>query len=323
MDEQEQAEPVVKVKVEATVENLSTADRPQGSWQDTIISLTSSLSVAISLLTLIGLIVTVYIAKGQWDEMRAATKASADAANTAALALGENERQFQLTSDSSDQQFKKTLNQMREQTGANELAAKATKSAAETAAGQLELTQRPWIKIVDVVAHRTDPSIPVLTLGSADARRAQFSMVMHFKNVGHTVAFVTPYTELYFPHWETGGIESVLARERHTCELNRKRTDNPDRTLSFPDDAPAEWQATTGSSITPADITHAPREGAGVAIFVLMCANYQFEASPKTYQTRAVYWLTKKGDGMIFTDGESLSADQLFVNRVTMGDDAD
>jgi|GEM_PF-3807286 len=95
----------------------------------------------ISVLTLGIIGVYTYYAGGQWEEMRKATKASTEAANTAACALSENQRQFQ-----------KTIMEMGEQTKiqgraatATQGAANAATSAATTAATQLESTQRPWI----------------------------------------------------------------------------------------------------------------------------------------------------------------------------------
>lgn len=83
----------INVQVDAKIETPTrTAERPQGSWQDTIIAFANSISLLITVFTLVGLGITAYFAKGQWDEMKKATRASADAANTAALALDEAKR---------------------------------------------------------------------------------------------------------------------------------------------------------------------------------------------------------------------------------------
>jgi hypothetical protein len=114
-------------KVAATVQVIESPvaapKRPQGSWQDIIANFISAVAVSLAFLTLCGLVVGAFIAKGQWDEMRKATEASTDAANTAACALKENERQFQ-----------QTLEQMRAQS-----------QAMHESAGSEIATNRAWI----------------------------------------------------------------------------------------------------------------------------------------------------------------------------------
>ena len=46
---------------------------------------------------------------------------------------------------------------------ASKQSADAATSAAKTAAEQLEMTERPWIKIVDVKTHGNNPVIPALS----------------------------------------------------------------------------------------------------------------------------------------------------------------
>jgi vacuolar-type H+-ATPase subunit H len=59
-----------------------------------------------------------HLAKGQLDQMIEATKQAKRSADTAVRALKENQRQFDVTSNSNQEQFEKTLGQMRAQSKA-------------------------------------------------------------------------------------------------------------------------------------------------------------------------------------------------------------
>jgi hypothetical protein len=130
------------------------AERPRGSFEDAVANALSTaslvvagISVLLSIFTLVGLVAAAYIAKGQWDEMRKATKASTDAANTAACALKENQRQFNITSATNTAQFQKTLSQIIRQTKAQGEAAVASKTSASIAQAALENGERPWLAV--------------------------------------------------------------------------------------------------------------------------------------------------------------------------------
>lgn len=69
----------------------------------------------------------------QYPEIKKSADAATKAANTAACALDENKRQFQITLAQNQQQFTDTLGQITAQTEAQVKAANAAKSSADTA----------------------------------------------------------------------------------------------------------------------------------------------------------------------------------------------
>lgn len=111
---------------------------------------------AISLVTLLILGLYTYYTGGQWHELIKATNASTLASQTAACALTENERQFDLM-----------FGQIKKQTGAQVTSGSAAKNAAETAKDAFHGSERAYVVLgvpVDDFPHkRTD--IPIINSG--------------------------------------------------------------------------------------------------------------------------------------------------------------
>ncbi len=165
---------------------------------------------AISLAGLFGGLGIAAVAILQWREMTEATRASQQATEIAAYALNENQRQF-----------RKTLGQMMVQNDAAKTSADAAKSAAETAAAQLEMTDRPWVTI-DVLI--TGP----LTY-SDEGVQMNFSFVP--KNIGHSPAQDVLISPQLIP---VSMGDDVRVKQNQICKV-ANQTGFPKYTL-FPDE---------------------------------------------------------------------------------------
>jgi hypothetical protein len=98
-----------------------------------------------------------------------------------ARALQENQRQFKETSDSNNEQFRKTLHQMTLQTIAQGNAATASANAASVAQTALEVGQRPWLAVVAEIT-KFEWS------GPAELAAVRFGYRLKVKNFGNLPA---------------------------------------------------------------------------------------------------------------------------------------
>jgi hypothetical protein len=112
--------------------------------------------------------------------------------------------------DSKDS-FAKTLEQMRTQAGAQEDAAKAAKSAADTAAAQLELTERPWV----------DAYITLDGPFDFNVNGANIHLKLILRNSGHSPAQYVNITCRAFINQEGVGAQA------HRDEVCREATSAP------------------------------------------------------------------------------------------------
>lgn len=255
------------------------------------------------------------------EETKAQTRAQVNAADASRKAADESIAALEV----SKQQFKQSLRETQVQTQAQVEAAKATRDAAETAAGQLELTERPWIRILDAQTPSIDQSVPALVFAKNGYPHASLNLTMRLKNIGHSVAFVTAYPTLVFPRWDKGGMDRLLADERALCSAEAQRgVDSISKTMIYPDDDPFEWQGVTGSGINQDAIMHPDvlNGSEGIMLALIVCVDYRFEPSPKTYQTRAIFLINRVNDGSFFKLGEDLSGDRLKFVRQGLADDA-
>jgi hypothetical protein len=222
--------------------------------------------------------------------------------------------------------------------------ADAAKTASNTAQAELELSERPWIKIVDVKTRGDDPIFGALSFqkigpykGAPDiTRQATLQTSVLLKNIGHSVADVTVSTDLFMGQFSPDKYSAlVAAEEKSFCESNERT--NPKFTL-WPDDTPFENNGAASSPIRRQSINRLPNDPRSyITISLIVCVNYRLSGFPKIYQTRTVYTVTRAGgrffelgecdihpvmqSPMIFCKG-GLPASLLKLDRDTLADDA-
>jgi hypothetical protein len=121
-------------------------------WQQIVLNCLTGLLAIFTLGAFAAAGIYACIAKKQLDQMIEATKQTKRSADTAACALRENQRQFDLTSKSSQLQFDKTLEQMKGQTTAAQTAGAIAQKALAVKASQFRsengvptVSVDPWV----------------------------------------------------------------------------------------------------------------------------------------------------------------------------------
>jgi hypothetical protein len=174
---------------------------------------------------------------------------------------------------------------------ANQKAANAAKSAADTARDTLIVSERPWIKVEEMVA-----TSPLTFLANG---RANVNLSFHLRNVGNSVA-----TRIYLrPQLMANTFDNTLwerpfARQKDWCDYVRKETPNPDalKTLFPTDDA---WEPMglqlTKEEIDSSSATFPLKELRGKLInpMVYGCVNYEFPFSKDVHQTRFMFSISR------------------------------
>jgi hypothetical protein len=138
------------------------------------------------------------------------------------------------------------LTEMRRTTKAAQDSADAAKQAATVAQDQLELAERPWIKITDVKTVGNNPLIPAFSfqgLGHGPFpngnKQATFQLKISMKNVGHSLAFLSADFELFFPAWKENFEDIILTEETKFCDASAQKTPNKYLTrIVFPEEPP-------------------------------------------------------------------------------------
>jgi hypothetical protein len=120
----------------------------------------------ISLGTLLVLALYTYYTRGQWHELIKATNASTEASQTAACALAENERQFNLM-----------FGQIKTQTDAQVTSGNATKRAANVASESLTSVQRALAAFLGNIGVEKD---------IGDNKISDLTLTFPFQNIGNT-----------------------------------------------------------------------------------------------------------------------------------------
>jgi hypothetical protein len=217
-----------------------------------------------------------------------------------------------------------------------------------TAQTQLELSERPWIKIVDAAPTGEYSNMGGLSFLKAgpykDAPDVQvqvnLNLKISFKNIGHSVADVAPKPELVIPKFSTSGYwDAISAEERKFCGSPDTQAVTFPKITLFPDEPePFEWNGTVSNLIRADNMNDSPI-GVGVTPALIVCISYRQKGLPNLYQTRAVYEITRHQGGnrffnpgpcnikpvpnfpMTFCDG-GVIASLLKFDRDTMGDDA-
>jgi hypothetical protein len=210
--------------------------------------------------------------------------------------------------------------------------ADAAKVAADTAANQLELSERPWIKIVDVKTLGDNPIIPALSFQRIGpfkdiSQQATFQLIVSLKNIGHSVADVAVRFELFFPLWDSGGYWNVIsAEQKRFCDslAGRGTPEFYPKFVVFPDES-FDWHGAAVGLTSPSVTNHlANHPGTGYLLPVLMiCANYRLRTLDHNYQTRTIYEAFHAEDRTrFFTIGEGVPAKRILLMRNEMADDA-
>ena len=136
-----------------------------------------------------------WIYHGQLDEMRKATEA-----NTEALKLARD------SSDISDGDFERTMQQTLHQTAAQLKSAEAAKSAADTATNALVRVQRAFCNPTIKYDYATDPSTEKLASSTTSIQWVNDGVTpaIHFASF-NGVSYIQPPLSVY--RWPTGTIE--------------------------------------------------------------------------------------------------------------------
>ena len=97
--------------------------------------------------------------------------------------------------------------------------------AAKTAAELAELSERPWIKIVDVRTRGNNRIVPALSFqypgppNGPKGTQATFQLQIFLKNIGHSVTTVDVDFDLFLANWDSGKFANeILAEEKKLCD---------------------------------------------------------------------------------------------------------
>jgi hypothetical protein len=213
----------------------------------------------------------------QLREMSRATKASSEASHTAASALAENTRQFNIT-----------FGEMQAQTTATQKAANAAKDqavASKDAAATALAAERGWIKI-------TEPKAVGDAFWPPDG---SFQLTVKYRliNVGHSVVTDIHVRGQFIAEWG-GAVVNTIQTEISYCDEARKEHSDPKivRTLFPGDDF---WDDITLSlskqEMEIADKTWPFGGNREKSVYPVLigCVNYQLPFSKEIHQTRFIY----------------------------------
>ena len=176
-------------------------------------------------------------------------------------------------------------------------AAEAAKSAADTAAAQLELSERPWVTVNMTITQPkkqryTGFAAPSLTF-NADGT-ASFNAFVILKNIGHSVAkaiYVRP--QMYPPVFERILTEPMV-KQKEWCDKVRGETPDEKQLPSlFPDEVDIE---SFSFGMSRSDIEVAKTSGVfgrfhALTPVILGCINYKSSLSNVVHQTPVLYRL--------------------------------
>jgi hypothetical protein len=220
---------------------------------------------------------------------------------------------------------------------ATKKSADAAKYAAETTAKQLELSERPWIKILDVQTTGDSPIIPALSFQQIGpyrdygpykdvSQQATFQLIISMKNIGHSVADVATSFELFFPLWDSGKYWGEISSEQ------KRFCDSPagmvpqfyPKFVVFPGES-FDWHGAAVGLIHSGVTNRLPNQGDNgyVLPVLIVCANYRLRPLNNSYQTRTIYEAFHAEDRTrFFKIGEGIPAKRILLMRNEMADDA-
>jgi len=183
-------------------------------------------------------------------------------------------------------------NQWREQIRAT---GEATK-AAETAQRQLEMSERPWLKVAFTVQK---PGITFTNGGM------QLNIVPHIENISHSVAtgVVSPM-EIFRADDSNTMFKEPLKRQKHLCDNLAKTPvlhgQESTGVVIFPNDSDSSWGYGLGLSKAEVDAAKDGRIGVkganmvGPKLLVPIvygCVDYVYETSDRHHQTQFIFEL--------------------------------
>ena len=182
-----------------------------------------------------------------------------------------------------------------------------------TAQTQLELSERPWIKIIDAKPSGDVPVVGGLSFQKIGPfkddpdiqAQATLQIVVTFSNIGHSVADVAPNAELFMPQFSTSEYwNRVNAEEKKFCDSRDNNISSAPRFTVFPDESqPFTWRAGISAPIHAENVNHIP-EGSGITPSLVVCVSYRHKGLPNPYQTRAVYTVLHLGGARFFYFGD-------------------
>ncbi len=298
----------------------------------------------VDLLAGIAVIFTLVFIGLQWNEMRkggedtkalaGAAKAQAEAAQaTAQAAKSQADNTSKLATAAVDQvaKLEAAVKETHALWWATKKSADAAKSTAENTARQLELSERPWIKIVDVKTQGDNQIIPALSFQKVGpykdvGQQATFQLVLSLKNIGHSVADVAASYELFFPIWDGNGYWNVISSEqKRFCDSPAGKVPQfYPKFVVFPDEL-FDWHGAAAGLINPSVTNHLRDQGETGYILpvIIVCVNYRLRTLENSYQTRTIYEAFHVEDRTrFFRIGEGIPAKKILLIRNEMADDA-
>ena len=215
----------------------------------------------------------------------------------------------------------------------------ATDSAGQlvTMQRQLELANRPWIKVVSITTlDFPGPQPAALTIQQYGPNSTWANLVVSvaIKNIGPSVAVNTnvelmPLTPDLAQHdWG----KDMLATETAFCTNARKRQPihDAEAVTIFPNDEPFARHWTLMFAIDPKRVQHpnvawaASNQAGWLALSVGGCITYQSAVSKKVYQTGFIYDLTGRAKGIngflgVIPLGADIASKDLHFDRNEAG----
>jgi hypothetical protein len=178
-------------------------------------------------------------------------------------------------------------------------ASDAAKSAAETAASQLVLTQRPWIKITHRILSPLTFNVPG-NGGQIDSMAVEDTL----ENVGNSVALHIFSWEDVIPIDEDYSLRTARARQDEWCNSNRHRdTSEHSGYVLFPKDSFRQTSQIGGEMQTVNRMAKLNKIVPGKVGFVLVgCVAYRSSFEPETapaHETKFIYRLAERPHGAI------------------------
>jgi hypothetical protein len=191
---------------------------------------------------------------------------------------------------------------------------------------QLELQERPWIKITEVQTRGNGPIVPALSFQKGAGmpfQQATFQLKISLKNIGHSVAEIAPRFHLFFPLWKDFDT-AVTAEEKRFCQSDAGRAlpDYYPSAILFPDE-PYDWYGAGAQLVDDNNINRFTETGETKFVIpvVIVCANYRLKSLSSTYQTGAVYEVFRKDNRTRFFEaGVGVPADSIFLIRNQLKD---
>ncbi|HET9180501.1 MAG TPA: hypothetical protein VFP59_00080 [Candidatus Angelobacter sp.] len=201
-----------------------------------------------------------------------------------------------------------------------------------TAQQQLEQSQRPWIKIVEVKTRGNNPLLPALSFQGFGHgffpngnKQATFQVYVAVTNIGHSVADISVDYELFSPLWDSNKYADwVRAEQIRFNAQSLKNAKFQTKQIVFPAE-PLEWSGAAVLAFDPrylaivhSQITHLPDSPRIDYILpvVIVCVNYRLPGSERIYQSSAVYEVFhSETRTRFFVVGKDMLANRLLVMR--------